>query len=216
MAVQKAIIRNGDETPEAGGGRAEAARMLALLEAADDIFLAKGYHTATMNDVAKAAGMSKKTVYTLIESKAELFAALLAHYQSKLQFPTPEPDWTIRDTLIANLTCLARFMLSPAQIAILRLIMAEYAHSPDFGRLFHLSRVKKAKSKLESCLADFAVQQCQSAAESKEMAAMLFGMAIGEFHIGVLVGFRSVPSKAALEKRVRRAVDIFLAGYSGV
>ena len=187
--------------------------MLALLEAADDIFLAKGYHSATMSDVAKAAGMSKKTVYTLIESKAELFAALLAHYQSKLQFPTPEPDWTIRETLIANLTCLARFMLSPAQISILRLIMAEYTHSPDFGRLFHLSRIKKAKIKLESCLADFAVQQCQSADEAKEMAAMLFGMAIGEFHIGVLVGFRSVPTKPVLEKRVRQAVDVFLAGW---
>ena len=61
-------------------GEAEAAgdaRMLQLIEAAEDIFLAKGYHAATMNDVAKAAGMSKKTVYTIIESKAELFGALL-------------------------------------------------------------------------------------------------------------------------------------------
>jgi len=214
MAVWKAIANAESTAAPPAARRAEAARMLALLEAADDIFLAKGYHSATMSDVAKAAGMSKKTVYTLIESKAELFAALLAHYQSKLQFPIPEPDWTIREILIANLTCLARFMLSPAQIAILRLIMAEYTHSPDFGRLFHLSRIKKAKSKLESCLADFAVQQCRSADEAKEMAAMLFGMAIGEFHIGVLVGFRSVPTKPVLEKRVRQAVDIFLAGWA--
>jgi len=46
----------------------------------------------------------------------------------------------------------------------------------------------------------------------REMSAMLFGMAIGEFHLGVLIGFRTAPSKAALEARVRRAVDIFLAG----
>ena len=60
--------------PNAAGN---ADRMLQLITAAEDIFLAKGYHTATMSDVAKAAGMSKKTVYTMIESKAELFGALL-------------------------------------------------------------------------------------------------------------------------------------------
>ncbi|OYV38447.1 MAG: TetR family transcriptional regulator, partial [Acidocella sp. 20-61-6] len=42
--------------------------MLKLFDAAEDIFLLKGYHTATMSDVAKAAGMSKKTVYQLVES----------------------------------------------------------------------------------------------------------------------------------------------------
>ena len=41
---------------------------------------------------------------------------------------------------------------------------------------------------------------------------MLFGMAIGEFHLGVLIGFHAPPTRQALEKRVRQAVDIFLAG----
>jgi hypothetical protein len=44
------------------------------------------------------------------------------------------------------------------------------------------------------------------------MSAMLFGMAIGEFHIAVLIGFRPPPSKAILESRIRKAVDIFTAG----
>ncbi len=186
--------------------------MAALIGAAEDIFLAKGYHAATMDDVAKAAGMSKKTVYTIIESKAELFAALLAHHQSLLQFPEPEPGWTIRDILFANCMCLARFLLSPGQIAILRLIMAEYTHSPDLGRLFVRSRVAKAKTKLEICLGEIALKHGSPAMDTKEMAAMLFGMAIGEFHLGVLIGYRSLPSKQVLEKRIRRAVDIFVNG----
>lgn len=188
------------------------ARMLQLIEAAEDMFLAKGYHAATMSDVAKAAGMSKKTVYTLIESKAELFAALLAHHQSLLNFPEPAPGWTVRDILIANLVCLARFLLSPQQIAIIRLIMAEYTHSPDMGRVFHRNRVTKAKSKLETCLAEIVRSHACADADPKEMAAMLFGMAIGEMHLGVLIGFRSMPTKQMVEKRVRHAVDIFLAG----
>jgi AcrR family transcriptional regulator len=195
--------------------KAEAAtppRLLALLEAAEDIFLAKGYHTATMDDVAKAAGMSKKTVYALIQSKAELFGALLTHHQSLMQFPTPEPGWTLQDILSANLLCLARFLLSASQIAILRLIMAEYTHSPDLGRVFLRNRVRKAKTKLESCLLELAREQGCDSGEAKEMAAMLFGMALGEFHISALIGFRAPPSKQALEARVRLAVEIFVAG----
>jgi AcrR family transcriptional regulator len=190
-------------------------RMLLLIEAAENIFLSKGYHAATMSDVAKAAGMSKKTVYTMIESKDELFGALLAHHQSLLQFPTPEPGATIREKLTANLLCLAQFLLSPGQIAILRLIMAEYTHSPELGRLFVRNRVNRSKIKLENCLTDIIPKDNRLGLTVKEMSAMLFGMAIGEFHLGILIGFRSVPTKTALEKRVRHAVDIFLAGCGG-
>jgi TetR/AcrR family transcriptional regulator, mexJK operon transcriptional repressor len=188
------------------------ARVLKLLEAAEDIFLAKGYYAATMNDVAKAAGMSKKTVYMIIESKAELFAALLAHHHSLLSFPTPEPDWTVHDILTAHLLCLGRFLLSPGQIAILRLIMAEYTHSPDLGRTFLRNRVHKAKTKLEDCLAEIAQKYNCHDSDPKEMAAMLFGMALGEFHLSVLIGYRAAPTRQTLEKRVHQAVDIFVAG----
>jgi TetR/AcrR family transcriptional regulator, mexJK operon transcriptional repressor len=187
-------------------------RLVTLLEAAESVFLAKGYHAATMDEVAKAAGMSKKTVYELIESKADLFASLLAHHKSLLKFPEPQPDWTPQDILVAHLLTLARFLLSPKQIDILRLIMAEYTHSPDFGRVFMRNRVIKAKSKLESCLSELIINHGLCAPDAKEYTAMLFGMAIGEFHLGTLIGFRASPNKQVLEARVRRAVEIFCAG----
>ena len=210
MSAPAKITKSPRSTTAKAAGNAD--RMLQLIAAAEDIFLAKGYHTATMSDVAKAAGMSKKTVYTMIQSKSELFGALLTHRKSLLHFPEPQADWTIHDLLSANLIALARFLLSPGQIAILRLIMAEYTHSPDLGRVFLRNRVSKTKSRLESCLADIAIQHGCPAAQAKEMAAMLFGMAIGEFHLGVLIGFRAPPTRQALEKRVRQAVGIFLAG----
>jgi TetR/AcrR family transcriptional repressor of mexJK operon len=191
---------------------ADAAKMLALIAAAEDIFLAKGYHTATMSDVAKAAGMSKKTVYQLIDSKAELFANLLAHYQSLFSFPNPAPGATAETILFDNLTALAKYLLSPDQISIIRLIMAEYTHSPNLGRILHQNRFKKAKSKLETCLLDIAVQGNFKIENASEMSAMLFGMAIGEFHLSVLVGFKPTPTKTALESRIRQAVNIFLTG----
>jgi TetR/AcrR family transcriptional repressor of mexJK operon len=193
-------------------GAFDAAKIMVLLEAAEEVFLAKGYHSATMDDIAQAAGISKKTVYQLIGSKAALFMALLDQYQTRLIFPTPQPDWSDQRILEEHLLALAKFLLSPDQLAIIRLIMAEYTHSPDLSRVFHQNRFKKAKSRLQSCLSDIAAKQNARFSDLSEMSAMLFGMTIGEFHLGVLVGFRAPPSKAVLERRIRRGVALFLAG----
>jgi AcrR family transcriptional regulator len=190
----------------------EAARVLILIEAAEEIFLAKGYHSATMDDVAQAAGMSKKTVYQLIHSKAELFMALLDHHQTRLIFPAPQPDWCEHRILVEHLLALGQFLLSPEQLAIIRLIMAEYTHSPDLSRAFHQSRVKRAKARLEACLSDIAARRNAQFRDLSEMSAMLFGMTIGEFHLSVLLGFRPPPSKSLLERRIRQGVAMFLAG----
>jgi TetR/AcrR family transcriptional repressor of mexJK operon len=191
---------------------AGASKMLQLMEAADDIFLAKGYHSATMNDVAKAAGMSKKTVYRLIPSKAELFVALLEHHQKKLVLPAIQEDWTPREILIKNLFALGQFMLAPNQTSIVRLIMAEYTHSNDFGRAFHQRQMMKARTLVENCLLPLLPPAWVKTGDLRETAGMLFGMAIAEFHLSILIGFRHAPSKLVLERRISHAVDMLLAG----
>ncbi len=196
--------------PASKSDAGDEAKMLQLIGAAEDIFLAKGYHTATMSDVANAAGMSKKTVYQLIESKAELFAALLEYRQEKLVIPVIQEDWQEHEILVQNLLSLAQFLLSPQQISIIRLIMAEYTHGRDFGRIFHQKRVMKAKLLLENCLTAIGPPRYRKIDDVKEMAAMLFGMALGEFHLGVLIGFRAMPTKAVLTRRIRSAVEVFL------
>ncbi len=48
-----------------------------VLQAALEVFSAKGYHEATMDEVAKRAQVSKGALYLYFPSKQELFAALL-------------------------------------------------------------------------------------------------------------------------------------------
>ena len=209
------MIKSVRGSPGAGARRpaaADAVKVMVLIQAAEEVFLAKGYHSATMDDVAQAAGMSKKTVYQLIHSKYELFMALLDHYQQRLVVPEPDPDWSEQRILVEQLLALANFLLSPEQLAIIRLIMAEYTNSPDLSRAFHQSRVKKAKARLEACLVAVASKQNARFKDLSEMSAMLFGMTIGEFHLSVLVGFRAPPTKALLERRIRQGVAMFLAG----
>jgi AcrR family transcriptional regulator len=74
------------ETPTGGGSgaatrlsraeRKELTREL-LLDAAIEVFARKGYHGASLDDVAEAAGFTKGAVYSNFTRKADLFLALL-------------------------------------------------------------------------------------------------------------------------------------------
>jgi AcrR family transcriptional regulator len=48
-----------------------------LLAAAREVFMARGYHGATLEQIAEAAGFSKGVVYSQFASKADLFLSLL-------------------------------------------------------------------------------------------------------------------------------------------
>jgi AcrR family transcriptional regulator len=56
--------------------QAERNRTL-VLDAARRVFLARGYHAATLEQIADEAGFSKGVVYSHFDSKADLFLALL-------------------------------------------------------------------------------------------------------------------------------------------
>ena len=56
--------------------QAERNRVL-VLDAARRVFLARGYHNATLEQIADEAGFSKGVVYSQFASKADLFLALL-------------------------------------------------------------------------------------------------------------------------------------------
>src|SRR5512144_121529 len=54
-----------------------SARRLQLLGAAQEIFVAQGYHAAAMDDIAERAGVSKPVLYQHFPGKLELYLALL-------------------------------------------------------------------------------------------------------------------------------------------
>ena len=63
---------------EFGRGRMpRSARRKQLLAAAQEVFVANGYHAAAMDDIAERAGVSKPVLYQHFPSKLELYLALL-------------------------------------------------------------------------------------------------------------------------------------------
>src|SRR5690348_4757189 len=62
------------EAPK-GGARDENRRK--LIEAAREVFAAKGYHVATVSDITRRAGLAKGTFYLYFEEKKEIYYDLV-------------------------------------------------------------------------------------------------------------------------------------------
>ncbi|MFC4602468.1 TetR/AcrR family transcriptional regulator [Rhodococcus kronopolitis] len=60
------------------------ARRLQLLQAASEIFVARGYHAAGMDEIAECAGVSKPVLYQHFPGKLELYLAVLQSYVDSL------------------------------------------------------------------------------------------------------------------------------------
>src|SRR5262245_47260656 len=59
------------ETPEASAKRRQ------IMDGARKIFLGQGFDAASMADIARAAGVSKGTLYVYFENKEQLFEAIV-------------------------------------------------------------------------------------------------------------------------------------------
>jgi AcrR family transcriptional regulator len=59
-------------------------RRAGILDAAVQVFSARGYHSSSIDDIAREAGISKALIYEHFESKQGLYADLLEHNAGEL------------------------------------------------------------------------------------------------------------------------------------
>src|SRR3954464_8958230 len=67
----------GSSAPVRGGRMPRSVRRKQLLAAAQEVFVANGYHAAAMDDIAERAGVSKPVLYQHFPGKLDLYLALL-------------------------------------------------------------------------------------------------------------------------------------------
>jgi TetR/AcrR family transcriptional regulator, mexJK operon transcriptional repressor len=116
-----------------------------IRQAAQEVFLERGFADASMDAITAHAGVSKQTVYAYYSSKADLFVAVLRRLtlenpqnQLLLQIDQLDPASLseLREVLTVLAHEIAQTMMQPEYQALLRLILAESARGPQTGELF--------------------------------------------------------------------------------
>ena len=203
--------RRPDASAKSRAAQQETERRHALVAAAERVFLKRGYHAATMDDIAAAAGMSKRTLYQLVKSKEQLFLMLLDRHRPQVSV-TVDHSGPPAAMLFEIMAPWARQLLAPPNVSLLRLIIADYQRGRTLARLLDRSSAQLCKDLLADYLGELTSMGKLALADAAEAAQMLYGMAIGNIHFGMLIGRRGAPSRDEIEGRLRRAIDIFLCG----
>ncbi len=198
----------------------ELERRQRLIEAAESEFLESGYNAAATSDIAGRAGMSKKTLYRLFDSKDALFAAVIASRRESIQFVQmgmqPCGDLaTVRRLLCRYLGQLAHFILAPRQAALYRLVIAEAYRTPELSRAFYREGPDKAHAPLADWLRVQHAAGILRVSDPPLAASMLISMVAAELHMRLMIG-DAIAVQEDIESRVNAAVALFLTGTAVV
>jgi AcrR family transcriptional regulator len=123
-----------------------------ILEAAFRVFGTRGLHQATLDDVARGAGITKGTIYLYFPSKAALFSAMLRARVCDLLPPMKASDGRSTASLHRQLVMLAQrlyqFFKSPAFLAMYRTMVGEAPQFPEAAALLYREGILPANRRL--------------------------------------------------------------------
>jgi AcrR family transcriptional regulator len=186
-----------------------------ILEAAFRVFGARGLHQATLDDVARAAGITKGTIYLYFPSKAGLFAAMLKDRIGAV-IPAVDPaDGRAPAPPAARLAAvgrdLYRFLCSPAYLSMFRSVVSEAARFPEVASEVYRQGVLTANRRLaaviEAGTRSGACRAVDPMIAARAFVGMFLVFAISQRLLG---GQRIYP--IADEAVVRTVTDLYLHG----
>lgn len=128
-----------------------------ILEAAIKVFAEKGFHAATIKDVAAEAGVADGTIYNYFENKTSLLMGILAPRGNAVQTATaamPLPAADLQNFLTIMLT--QRWAnLTPKTLDVLRIVFSEALVNPELRSIFAANTISPAVQLSTTVLQNF-------------------------------------------------------------
>ncbi|TDE07941.1 TetR/AcrR family transcriptional regulator [Jiangella asiatica] len=190
-----------------------AARRDALLEAAMRQFLTHGYAATTIEEVAAQARVAKRTIYTTIGDKTDLFVAVVRRLGDRVvNAAAPDAGDPVAD-LHAFGVRLIRLMLSDEAIGLHRLVTGEAAKFPHLAARHYANGPRRYIVVLAQLLAALPPERLLGRPDDlDDLAEQLFTLLMGEAHRRRMFGLDPAPSDAAADAHVARTLRLVLTG----
>jgi AcrR family transcriptional regulator len=194
----------------------DSAKRRQIVEGAREIFLAQGFDAASMSDIARAAGVSKGTLYVYFANKEQLFEAIVQEQcvvHAEGVFDLDPNDRDVEATLTRLGTTYVEMLCRPDKASALRIVMAIADRMPEIGKLFYETGPAVGIAKLAAYLRaqnDAGVL----AVDDLDIAACQFMEACkATLFVPVLFNFRAAPEPEAIRRVVGVAVKSFMRAY---
>src|ERR1700692_4347503 len=186
-----------------------------ILDGARKVFMDLGFDGASMNEIARAAGVSKGTLYVYFADKNRLFEAIvweesLAHGQVVFNLdPARDAATTLREFGKAYVELLCR----PGGGSAIRTVMSIAERMPDVGRKYYEHVLENTINRLAAYL-EVRVKKNEVAIPDCQLAASQFmNMCQASLFLPFIFQAAPPPSTERMAQVVESAAQLFLAGY---
>lgn len=204
-----------DAPAETDDGDAGAAKRTQILCGARRVFLARGFAAASMGEIAKAAGVSKGTLYVYFDSKTDLFQALMEEQKRKTAERLTDFDPENHDVVTVLEDFGARFLTeltAASHVSLIRTVVGAVEEFPDVGRSFFASGPGFGAKRLEAYLSAQA-RDGHLSLDDAEAAAWHFLGLLGQRTLSEAMFEVAQPAPGVAERRAKQAVRVFMAAY---
>jgi AcrR family transcriptional regulator len=187
-----------------------------VLEGARHVFMQHGFEVATMDDIAREAGVSKATLYSYFSDKRLLFmevAKAECRRQAEEAKALIDPDASVEVVLAEAARRTVALIMSDLAQKVFRICVAECERFPELGQEFYRSGPMVVQAVFMDYLA-IAVARGELVIDDLAFAADQFvALCKVTVHEQTLFGIRNDNPEAALDQVVKGAVAMFLAFY---
>ena len=111
----------------------------AIVEAAERLFLQRGFGSVSMDELAEAAGLARRTLYNQFASKEEIFREMLLTMSGQLENAFPpgiETQGDVEDVLRLVARMILELHKHPEYLGFLRMVVADARQFPWIAEEF--------------------------------------------------------------------------------
>ena len=184
-----------------------------ILDGAREVFMELGFDGASMGEIARAAGVSKGTLYVYFTDKTALFEAIVEEETRTAVLFRFDPDRDIATNLTGFGEAYIALVCRPGGGSAIRTVMAIAERMPDVGRRYYLRVLDKTINRLSDYLkahvasGDLKIDDCDLA------ASQFMELCKASLFLPFVFQAAPAPSEERMTEVVDSATRMFLAAY---
>lgn len=187
-----------------------------VLQGAREVFMADGFEGASVDDIARVAGVSKATLYSYFPDKRLLFmevAQTECRLMSERILSMIDESKPAREVLTIAATQLTGFLVSDFAQKVFRICMAERDRFPELGQAFYAAGPENGQRQMTEYL-EKAVAKGELVIDDVQIAAEQFSeLCKTRLWMRAAFGIQSRFSQEEIDEVALQAVDTFMARY---
>lgn len=188
-----------------------------ILDGAKRTFMEQGFEAASMNDITRAAGVSKGTIYVYFENKEDLFGAMIERERARITETvgnTLDASRPVAESLTAFGTLFATHLTADTTIRAMRMVIAANHRLPtvcsSFFSAMRINPVSVLQAYLDRQKEAGAIVCDDTVHAAKQFIELT---TVGLFKQRLFGALEQPPARAEIERNVASAVRVFLAAY---